>query len=73
MPGRDHKGPEGEGPMTGRKLGDCGDGAKQPLTTRPGFWGRGFRRWGNGRRGMGFGRGRGWRFWNQPDTNKKEE
>lgn len=73
MPGRDHKGPDGEGPMTGRKLGDCGNGAKQPQTSRPGFWERGFRRGVGGGRGLGLGRGRGWRFWNRPEIDERKE
>jgi hypothetical protein len=74
MPARDHSGPEGTGPMTGRKLGDCSDGAKEPLAARFSRrgWGRGFRR-GRGGRGRGFGQGRGWRFWNSSDVDKKDE
>ncbi len=59
MPGFDRKGPEGNGPMTGRGLGRC----KDPETKNDDFnddnemrgrgWGRRF-----GFRG-GFGRGRG--------------
>ena len=48
MPGGDRTGPQGQGPRTGRGLGDCAS-TDQP---RLGF---GF--------GFGFGRGRGWRNW----------
>ncbi|MBN1304207.1 MAG: DUF5320 domain-containing protein [Anaerolineales bacterium] len=72
MPGSDHTGPEGEGPKTGRGLGDCGNGSdkKTPETQSRGFLG-GFRRGqgGQGGRGGGFGRGRGWGFWNKPWFN----
>ena len=44
MPGMDRKGPEGKGPMTGRKMGQCSTGVPQV---------RGFGR------GFGMGRGRG--------------
>lgn len=58
MPGKDNTGPAGEGPMTGRKLGDCGnDEEKETQNPRPGM-GRGLRRRGGGR-GFGFGGGRG--------------
>jgi hypothetical protein len=49
MPGFDRKGPEGKGPMTGRKMGYCG--GNKPDTDVP--RGRGFGR------GEGFGAGRG--------------
>ena len=45
MPNRDKTGPDGQGPLTGRGLGPCGDG-----TPRGGGRGRGQRR-GSGRRG----------------------
>ena len=48
MPGGDRTGPQGQGPRTGRGLGDCAP-TDQP---RLGF---GF--------GLGRGRGRGWRNW----------
>jgi hypothetical protein len=66
MPGFDQKGPEGEGPMTGRRMGRCtGYGArvhKSSQTENPedspenyGRRGFGFGRGGRGRgRGMGF-------------------
>ncbi|MFW5914113.1 MAG: DUF5320 domain-containing protein [Bacillota bacterium] len=57
MPNRDHRGPEGQGPMTGRGLGDCRDKKKPPRQE-----GRGLAR-GHGRnqsgRGLGKRRGRG--------------
>ena len=71
MPGRDHTGPDGKGPMTGRKLGSCKDGANQPLDSRPFFSGRG-----RGR-GLGFrdgrGRGPGWRFLNLFGSEEREK
>ncbi len=48
MPGRDGSGPFGEGPMTGRGAGFCGDGRRS-------FGGRGNRRFGMGRRARGYG------------------
>ncbi len=72
MPARDHSGPEGTGPMIGRKLGDCADGAKESLQSRFARWGRGLRRRGGGH-GRDFGRGRGWRFWNLRGTDKRKE
>jgi hypothetical protein len=70
MPGGDRTGPQGEGPRTGRGLGDCAprkdkDGnVIEPLLGlgRGGFpWGGGRGRgWGGGRgNGRGFGRGGG--------------
>ncbi len=52
MPGRDGRGPLGEGPMTGQRNGRCADGGSP-------FAGRGFRKLGMGRRNGGFG---GYRF-----------
>lgn len=63
MPGGDGTGPQGQGPMTGRKLGYCANGG-QPVWGRPAwgygrpFVGYGF---GRGRGGMGRGGGFGWR------------
>jgi hypothetical protein len=52
MPSRDHTGPSGEGPMTGRQLGDCKNKEEQPINSRP--------RLGLGRgRGPGLGRRQG--------------
>ena len=49
MPGRDGTGPEGKGPMTGRKLGPCNKDSKaEPIDFERGF---GCRRG----RGRGFG------------------
>lgn len=61
MPGFDRRGPEGEGPMTGRGLGRCNENAKrtdddQEMNERG--WGRGWRfRFGGGGRGFRNGRG----------------
>ncbi|NSW51123.1 MAG: DUF5320 domain-containing protein [Anaerolineae bacterium] len=56
MPARDHSGPMGEGPMTGRGLGDC-SGAPQ---TGGGWFPRARRFWRAGLGGRRFGFGRGW-------------
>ncbi len=58
MPGRDGRGPLGEGPMTGRGFGTCEiDSRENPVET--GF----FKGLGRGRgRGRGFGRVNGVRF-----------
>lgn len=55
MPNRDGSGPAGEGPMTGRGIGNCAPGATPdtPAFGRGRWFGRRF-----GRRGGG--RGRGW-------------
>lgn len=58
MPGGDRTGPNGNGPMTGRRMGYCRDndsikGAGQ---------GYGYGRGGGFRNGSGFGRGRGFGF-----------
>ncbi len=64
MPWGDGTGPNGLGPMTGRRAGYCAGynvpGYMNPIGGRYG-WGRGY---GYGR-GYGFGRGRGWR-WTAP-------
>ncbi|OYT44383.1 hypothetical protein B6U90_05435 [Thermoplasmatales archaeon ex4484_6] len=72
MPGGDRTGPEGRGPMTGRRLGYCTGG------TPPGYgaggygWGRGGGR-GFGRgRGMGYGRGF-WRIFPENDPIPRVE
>lgn len=63
MPGGDRTGPEGRGPRTGRRLGDCNsDDVRRGFSDYPfqgRLYGRGFRRVGGGNRGSGFGRGRG--------------
>ena len=56
MPGGDRTGPNGQGPMTGRKAGFCA-GNDQPGYAQPGRRGGGFFRGGRGRGG------RGWRNW----------
>jgi hypothetical protein len=62
MPGRNHKGPNNEGPMTGRGLGDCSN--KNEQFEEP-IYGRGLRLRGGqsrmqarGRRTKPFGRNR---------------
>ncbi len=57
MPGRDKTGPEGNGPLTGRRLGPCNDKENNEDTTRYGN-GRGRGRGIFGRRSGGRGRGR---------------
>lgn len=77
MPGLDHSGPEGQGPRTGRQMGNCkpreNDIGDQADTPQGGFWGRG-RGPGRGmRRGWGGGPGRGWRRgpgWNGPGNDE---
>ena len=46
MPSRDHTGPNGDGPMTGRALGDCKNNTENKANTE--FYGYG--------RGRGLGR-----------------
>lgn len=72
MPGGDRTGPQGFGPMTGRRMGDCGSYPEKGSQAR-GFGrgqGRGFRR-GLGR--GGFGRGFGFRQNIEPVQPTKEE
>ncbi len=57
MPGGDKRGPNGEGPMTGRSVGYCADN-DQPGYMNPGPGGGGMRR---GQGGQGGGLGRRWR------------
>ena len=52
MPGGDRTGPQGMGPMTGRRMGYCSG------YNSPGYANPGPRRF--------FGRGFGWRRWNMP-------
>ena len=70
MPRGDRTGPQGLGPMTGRRMGDCADaGSNGP--TGYGF-GRGFfsRAWGGGR---GYGRGFGlFNRWTDVDSKDEE-
>jgi len=64
MPGLNHRGPEGEGPRTGRGLGNCGKPAESQANTKttskdtfqPGQ-GRGMGRRKPAGRGRGLGRG----------------
>ena len=70
MPGFDGTGPLGQGPGTGRGMGPCGAGVRNPwFNWAAGFgrrwFGRGFgfgRRWFGRGRGGRFGRGRGFGF-----------
>ena len=55
MPARDHRGPQGEGPRTGRGMGVC-RGAGRPRSTRQGATSQ---KRGVGPVGQGGGRGRG--------------
>jgi hypothetical protein len=59
MPFRDGTGPTGQGPLTGRGLGPCGqkDGQTDKAQDKAVVWG-GYGRGRGGRRGLGFGRGR---------------
>ena len=57
MPSGDRTGPAGMGPMTGRAAGFCA-GYSVPDYANP-IGGRGYRGFGRGFRGGGFGRGRG--------------
>lgn len=60
MPGYDRSGPRGEGPMTGRQMGDCAPRPRQGVSPNaPAYYdyGTGYGR-GLGR-GPGFGRGPG--------------
>jgi hypothetical protein len=67
MPGLNHKGPQNEGPRTGRGLGDCNPRSSAPQqeeenTQRPGLANGMGRKRGNANgagRGLGRGRGRG--------------
>ena len=61
MPGLNKTGPNGEGPMTGRKMGTCVENANAgQQNVPPAGFGLGFGR-GLGRGGGGRGRGRGFR------------
>ncbi len=64
MPGRDRTGPQGQGPVTGRGLGQC-TGRNVPWPAGAGRYGYGFgpgrgMGFGWGRRARGAGWGRGW-------------
>jgi hypothetical protein len=79
MPGGDGSGPEGHGPMTGRKLGLCA-GYSTPGYSNPSYgrglgrgWGRGIGR-GYWRRGRGFWwRGYSPEPYNAPMPSREEE
>lgn len=57
MPGFNGTGPRGQGPMTGRGLGNCGPGYRR--------FGRGF--------GRGLGFGWGWNYPYQPTVKEEKE
>ncbi|MBI9044210.1 MAG: DUF5320 domain-containing protein [Anaerolineaceae bacterium] len=40
MPARDGKGPNSEGPLSGRGMGNCTDSGDNKTASRPGFFGR---------------------------------
>lgn len=65
MPGRDRTGPQGTGPMTGKRLGFCA-GNEAPGYGFGGGFGRGARR-------GGFGRGFGFRGGNPPASQADEK
>jgi len=69
MPGGDRTGPQGTGPMTGRKMGYCTGDENPDYGFRGGF-GRRARRGGFGR---GFGRGFGFRGGNFPAAHADEK
>ncbi|NLA24423.1 MAG: DUF5320 domain-containing protein [Bacteroidales bacterium] len=72
MPNFDKTGPMGQGPMTGRRMGNCS--GNNPENSNFGFGGRGRGGRGMGRgAGKGFarGRGRGFGFRNQGDINQQ--
>ncbi|MBN2260081.1 MAG: DUF5320 domain-containing protein [Clostridiales bacterium] len=57
MPAGDRRGPAGQGPMTGRRMGQCADGTTERGTFFGFGRGRGNSRFGSGRGILGFGRG----------------
>lgn len=75
MPGGDGTGPMGQGPFTGRGLGNCLAYGIPALAGAATFFGFGRRRGWFGRgAGRGFGLGRGWGFaenlgWGAPPPN----
>lgn len=88
MPGLDHKGPQGEGPRTGRQMGNCRPKAdvnqsqtENPvqgagLRGGPGFGrgaGRGFGRGSGKGFGRGFGKGFGRGFGRGPINNPNDK
>ncbi|MEN8117982.1 MAG: DUF5320 domain-containing protein [Bacteroidota bacterium] len=77
MPAFDKSGPNGQGPMTGRRMGAC-SGSNYPGNEAPFHRGRGLGRGNRGgyahTRGEGFGYHRGFRnryFENTPETSDK--
>ena len=57
MPGRNRTGPDGVGPLTGRRMGNCASGNQLEYNIAPGGYGRNSgRSFGRGR-GLGFRRG----------------
>ncbi len=78
MPRGDRTGPQGEGPMTGRRLGDCTGNDQPGFNFTPGGYGYGYgrgNRWGGGRgRGMGYRFGQKYgRFTDETIPNVSEE
>jgi len=73
MPRGDRTGPLGQGPMTGRRMGDCAE----TENVDSGFgYGRGFFSRGRGYgfgRGFGFGYGRGFGFFGRVDNPVSDE
>lgn len=68
MPGGDRTGPEGAGPMTGRRMGYCVGNINPGLGFRRGF-GRGRGLYGNrGGAGYGFRGGAGYRDYRETDS-----
>jgi hypothetical protein len=51
MPGRDGRGPDGKGPLTGRRMGYCKGSEESTITTERPFDGRGRGRGRRPRRG----------------------
>ena len=70
MPNFDKTGPQGDGPNTGRGMGDCNDNQPNTPTNQRGF-GRGLRRGFGGGFGRGLRRGFG-PFINRRKVNKEE-
>lgn len=74
MPNFNGTGPRGQGPMTGRGMGNC---APNGRVRTPGYgYGRGFGRGWFGRgfgRGFGLGRGWGWPTYQAPNAKEEKE
>jgi len=68
MPGFNGTGPSGAGPMTGRGMGRCGYGASRGAGR--GWFGRGFRRIGQG---LGYGFRRPWTKAEEKEALDEEE